>query len=281
MSERALLSLLSVLGALALPVCSGEEEGPREKTVIAAKPDECPQYRRLIQKMLKDSPKGYKVKLTIVSVLDMNYGDRHIDRLKCAALIDPKGRPDGVEEHYRSLHYGHLERSIPYKKGVREGIEKVYADKDDRGGRYVFSEIPWKNGKKHGVVKTYHPNGNISSEMDYVNGEANGKMRSLSIDGKLLRAGTMKNDKRQGLVTEYWEKTGNPKREIPYDKGAVSGVVKEYYANDKLKRELTFRDDVMHGMEKQYEADGGLARTRYWFDGDIVSKDEFKKRSRE
>lgn len=274
------MGLALTLCSLSAPVCTAEEEGPEEKTIIAAKPDDGPQYRRLIERMLKDSPEGHKVKLTIVSVLDTNYGDRHIERLKCAVPVDPEGRPDGVEEHYRSLHYGHLEGSIPYKLGVREGIEKVYADKDDRGGRYVFSEIPWKNGKKHGVVKTYHPNGNVSSEMDYANGEANGNMRSLSIDGKLLREGTMKDDKRQGLVTEYWDKTGNPKREIPCDKGLVTGVVKEFYANGELKRELTFRDDVMHGTEKQYEADGKLSRTRYCFDGEVVSKDEFKERSR-
>lgn len=261
-------------------ICGAEDaKGPEERELVVAKPGDRPKYRRLIEKMLMASPKGHRVMLTVVSVLDTNYGDRHLERLKSAVPIDAKGRKDGIEEQFRTTHYGHLERAVPYKAGVREGIEKVWGDRDDQGGRYVRSEVPWKNDKRLGTLKCFHPNGKLSSETEYLGDLAHGKTRSLSIDGKLLREGEMRDGKRHGIVTEYWTKTDTPKRVIPYNAGKVTGVVKECYSNGKLKREITFKDDAMHGVEKQYEVDGKLSRTRYWFDGDIVSKDEFKTRN--
>ena len=264
---------------LAPAVCRAEDDqGPVEKELVVAKPGDFPRYRRLIEKMLKASPKGHKVALTVVSELDGNTGDRHIQRLRSAVPVDGKGRKDGIEEQFRTTHYGHVERAVPYKAGIKEGIEKVWGDRDDRGGRYVRSEVPWKNDKRHGTLRCFHPNGKLSSETEYMGDRAHGKTRSLNIDGKLLREGDMRKGQRHGIVTEYWTKTGSPKRVIPYNAGKVTGIVKEYYTNGKLKREVTFKDDAMHGIEKQYEVDGKLIRTRYWFDGDIVSKDEFKKR---
>jgi antitoxin component YwqK of YwqJK toxin-antitoxin module len=282
MRKRVCPAALALCACLFFPpLCwSEDEKPPEEKVMLATKPEDFPAYRSLVDKMLKASPQGYKVRLTVVSVLDMNVGDRHLERLQSAVPIDPQGQPDGVEEHFATVHYGYLERTVPYKKGVRDGVEKVYANSDEHGGRYVGKEVPWLNGKMHGVVKTFHPNGNVSSETEYVNGLAHGKMRSLSLDGKLRREGTMKDGKRHGTVTEYWDTTGKPERAIPYEAGKVTGVVKEYYAGGQLKREVTFRDDAMHGVEKQFETDGKLSRTRYWFDGEAVSEDEFRKRSR-
>jgi len=281
MAQHKYLPRLSLAVLLLTPtICSAEDNaGLEEKELIAAKPDDFPRYKRQIEKMLKASPKGHKAILTVVSVLDGNYGDRLLQRLKSSVPVDGKGRKDGIEEQFRTTHYGHVERAVPYKAGVREGVEKVWGDRDDRGGRYVRSEIPWIDDKRQGTLKCYHPNGKISSETEYVDDLAHGKTRSLSIDGKLLREGEMRDGKRHGIVTEYWVKTGSPKRVIPYEAGKVTGAVKEYYTNGKLKREVTFKDDAMHGVEEQYEVDGKLTRTRYWSDGDIVTKDEFKTRN--
>ena len=281
MTRRSAFSCAALLLALtALRAAEPEQDGgPGEEIVVAATPGDCPQFRRTVERMLKASPKGHKVRLTIVRVLDMNVGTRHLRRLKCAVPIDPQGRPDGTEEHRAVPHHPHVERTVPYKKGVREGTEQVWAAKNDRGDRYVRAEVPWHNDKILGTRKTFHPNGKASSTTEYVDGRPHGAVRTFSLDGTLTRSGTMRNGKRHGPMTEYWGRTGNAKRIIPYVAGKVTGVVKEYYANGKLKRELSFRDDLMHGIEKQYEVDGKLARTRYWLDGDVVPEKEFKRRS--
>ncbi|MFW6107297.1 MAG: toxin-antitoxin system YwqK family antitoxin [bacterium] len=269
------------VGAILLPCATARagEETPRgEEVVIVAKPEDAPKFAREIERLLEVAPEGHKLRLVLVWVLDTNYGKSRLRRLKSAVPVDAESRPDGTERHWRLGPGGFLEREVPYRKGVRQGIEKVWAIKDDRGARFVQAEIPWQDGEIQGTKKTYHPNGKLSAETQFADGRPNGTIRSYDMDGRLLRQGTMKDGKRHGTLTEYWPKTGKPRRLIPYTEGKVDGLVREYYLNGKLKREMTFRSDIMHGVEKQYEADGSLARTRYWFDGDVVTKAEFQKR---
>jgi antitoxin component YwqK of YwqJK toxin-antitoxin module len=269
--------------AILLPCAAAlaqDDKHPGEEVIVVEKPDDCPKFGRIIARMLEAAPEGHKLRLTLAWVLDTNYGTSQMRCLKSAVQIDAAGRPDGMEESWSPSPGGRLERRVPYSKGIRQGIEQVWAAKDDRGARFVQAEIPWHNGKIHGTKKTYHPSGTLSAETQYANGRANGTIRSYDINGKLLRQGAMRDGKRHGTLTEYWTKTGKPRRIIPYTEGKVDGLVEEYYLNGKPKREMTFRKDIMHGVEKQYEADGSLARTRYWLDGEVVTEAEFERRSK-
>jgi antitoxin component YwqK of YwqJK toxin-antitoxin module len=99
-------------------------------------------------------------------------------------------------------------------------------------------------------------------------------------DGSLTREGMMKHGKRDGGMTEYWEGTKQRKRVAKYDEGQVVGVVKEYYLSGKLKREVAMKDESYHGADTLFNEDGKVTQTRYWFRGDVVTKEEFEAKTK-
>lgn len=268
-------ALLALAQLLPLHAQDSDSED-KKKIVIVTKLDEVPKRcHRVFKGFIKGLPDGWKIQMDLGEFYDFGHSsstNKFEPYIRSLVPLDTKGRPHGEESTYRID--GRLLRTTTYKNGTKEGIETLFRSQA-RGPFFLYAEIPWVKGRIEGVRKTYHPNKQVSSKTYCKKGEAQGKAVSYSVDGKLVRECTMKNDKIHGLLTDYWPSTGKPRRVINYRKGEVQGVAKEYYADGKLKREVPFKKGSMHGEEKQYEGDGVLARTRYWLNGDLVSKDEF------
>ena len=161
---------------------------------------------------------------------------------------------------------------MTWKNGIKEGPERIY----NENPRYLKTEIPWVAGKIEGIRKTFYENGKIASETPYVKGKAHGVAKSFSADGKVMRECTLKKGLRDGKLTDYWPETGKSRRSIHYKMGKVTGVVRQYHDNGQLKSEVSFRNDAMHGEEKRFERDGKPAKSRYWLNGNFVTKTEFE-----
>jgi antitoxin component YwqK of YwqJK toxin-antitoxin module len=230
-----------------------------------------------VQQTLKGTPTGTKVRVAIGVATEGSTRWTYFYP-RSVVPVDDQGRPDGVEflavDIVSTIGQIVRHRLIPWKNGVRQGTEKEYA------GTALLAEIPWENGKMHGLRKTLFPNGNLQGETTYVDGVANGPTRLWDKDGQLLSEGNLKGGQRDGRFVEYWPGTKQPSRTLHYKDGVTHGLVSEYYKSGKLKRERAFRNEAPHGEDRLYNEDGTIAETRYWFDGDPVTKEEFKKRSK-
>jgi hypothetical protein len=232
---------------------------------------------KAVQQVLKDVPQGTKLRVDVGVATEGSTRWTYFYP-RSVVPLDDQGRPNGVEFLAVDIVstvgqvIGH--RLIPWKNGVRHGTEKEYAVK------VLVAEIPWENGKMHGLRKTLFPNGNLQGETTYVQGVANGPTRLWDKYGHLLSEGNLKDDRRDGRFVEYWPGTAQPQRIIHYRNGVTHGLVIEYYQSGKLKRERTFRNEASHGEDRLFNEDGTIAQTRFWFQGDLVTKEEFKKRSK-
>jgi len=227
--------------------------------------------KKLIDATLEKCPEGYKARVTLTQNFS-NHPDHYGVNYYARSIVplNPQGQPDGEETIYGPPGGGSL-AIVPWKNGVKDGVEKVY------DGSNLRAETPWKDGKIHGVKRTCFANGKLQSETTYEDGVANGPTRSYGPDGKVVREGTMRAGKRHGTLTDYWPGSDKPKRTAEYDMGRVVGLVREFYASGQLKREVPFRDNTMHGIEKEYDITGKVIRTRYWVDGNAVSQEEYEK----
>ena len=233
---------------------------------------------KAVQEALKGKPEGTKARVSIGvgtegSVRWTYFYPRSV------VTLDNQGRPDGVEFLAVNLvmTVGRIvvHRLIPWKNGIKQGLEKEYA------GKRLRAEVPWVKGKMHGPQKTFFRNGKVRSETVYVNGIANGPTRLWDENGSLTSEGDMKDGKLDGRFVEYWPGTEQPKRTIHYRMGVTHGPVTDFYRSGKLKRKRAFKNEAAHGEDLLYNEDGTIAQTRYWLEGDPVTKEEFEKRSKE
>ena len=193
--------------------------------------------------------------------------------LRSIVLLDAEGRLNGEERlvTHQSISGAVGYRLTPWKSGVKDGMEREFLSDVLRG------EVPWKAGKMEGVRKTFFASGQLEAETEYAGGVANGFTRTYDETGNLAREGTMKQGKRDGKMTDYWEGARQPKRVAHFQNGKAEGRLTEYYLSGNLKREASLKDDSLHGVEKQYEEDGKASLTRYWLNGDGVTEEDFKK----
>lgn len=274
------LAMLAILAWLppAAHATEGAQGDGQQTVVIVSKSDDVPErVRRQIAGLLKKKcPAGNKLRVTLGKFYDMGHSsstNKIEPYIASYVPLNAAGKPDGLEE-FITPRSPRPHRTVTYRNGVKHGPETLYRE----GKR--STEVPWQEGIITGVRRTYHLNGKVGTETGYVNGVAEGKSQSYDNQGRLSRDCVMKGGQRTGVLTDFWPETGRHRRVIPYDLGKVNGTMREFYANGQLKREMPFRQDALHGVEKQFEADGTPTRTRYWIDGEMVSKDTFAKRSK-
>ena len=276
-------SLLAVMAALVAGVGlagapSFDVQGDDYQVVTAADLDAlavsgagAPEIKQTIATALAGKPAGTRVRILLGTMTEGSVRWQ-VTYLKTIVLLDSQGRPDG-EEHqitHQSVKGVTGYRTIPWKNGIKEGVEKSYMDGKLR------EELPWKNGKMEGLRRSFFEDGTVEVETQYAAGVANGPTRIYAADGSLIREGLMKQGKREGVMTEYWEGTKQAKRVVMYREGRVSGVVKEYYLSGKLKREVSLKDEAYDGADRLYNEAGTLTQTRYWRNGDSVTKEQFE-----
>ncbi len=273
----ALALLFATLAAAQESDTEDVASGGGTQTIIATQPADVPTgFQGLVKDRLAKAPAGAKVRLVLAQIFDQS-PKKVITYLYAVATLDADGQPDGEESFHKPWRQG-ATHTITWKHGVKDGPERFYSPTDD-GRFWLNSEIPWQAGKIHGVKRTIFITGKVQNETTYVAGEASGPAVSYDEQGRITRRGEMRAGKRHGEMVDFWPETGKPKRVVQYADGKAVGLSKEFYANGQVKRELPFLDNAMHGEEKQYDADGTLARTRWWLRGDSVSEEEFRTRA--
>lgn len=101
-----------------------------------------------------------------------------------------------------------------------------------------------------GIIKSYYPDGNLRSEISYVND---------ILDG-----------------SSYWYyPNGNIKMMKEFSKGKLNGYVREYYENGLLKEEYTVREGIKNGTHRIYYDNGALKEISIYENGILIHRNQF------
>ena len=271
--------LLCTLWALSPNFTSAEDSGDDPDTFVLEKgATSLPHAEggnngnaRRMRAFLDKLPDGYKARVRFVTRAP---GGDAITYVEAMTPLNAEGEADGVELHFADWYQRPM-HEVPYKNGLRNGVERLFRTKqvwDSESKRmdavwYVHMEIPWLSDKVHGTKKTFHVNGKLASESSFEQGTITGESRTYDDEGRPMRVARYKKGKKHGEMMDYWPTNGKLKRVVLYKKGIVHGVAKEFYLSGKPKWERPFKDNLQHGTEKHYDEDGTVTRTRRWKKG--------------
>ncbi len=195
------------------------------------------------------------------------------------------GQLDGKMIYY--FTNGKPEREFIYKNGNRNGAYKRYSEdgqlccvlnyKDDVVVSYSYNDksshlvpaiaIAGGNGK----VKAFYSNGNVSAEMEYIDGKLNGAFKVYYPDGKIYyEEENLVNGITNGKLFEYYA-NGKKQSEYNYYYDNADGAYTEYYDNGKVKEEGFFYNGLLTGSRKYYNATGKLTEKREYYFGTLLN----------
>jgi antitoxin component YwqK of YwqJK toxin-antitoxin module len=235
-----------------------------------------PEGKQILAEFRKSLPQGYTAEVGVFQQWSDDE-QRILTHLSSVSPIGPDGKIDGEVRYYAHTL---VVRTVPYKKGVKDGVERKFQGVAVEGQRQhvLLAEIPWQNDKIQGVKKLYHANGKLRVEAPHDNGQPDGVSKEYDLNGRTVKVTEYKKGKRHGEMTEYWTLTGKPMRIVPYKNDKIEGLVRQFYDTGQLKKEVPARRDLFHGVEKQYDEEGALIKKRYWVDDQEIPEEEFLKK---
>ncbi len=100
------------------------------------------------------------------------------------------------------------------------------------------------NGKLKGTRTIYHKNGQISNDVEYANGLANGLEQQFNSEGILIQKGILKNGKKVGNWEKYHQ-NGQLQQKSTFDEnGNLHGESSTYYSTGALKLKSLYKRGV-------------------------------------
>lgn len=106
----------------------------------------------------------------------------------------------------------------------------------------VYVEANYINGSFDGIHRVYRPNGNMESEVTYSLGMRNGSFKTFNSIGGLFEECEYVNDKKHGVYKEYHD-TGRLRCHLLYEHGTIEQIIEMY---DELERDLILDDGEIH-----------------------------------
>lgn len=102
----------------------------------------------------------------------------------------------------------------------------------------VASEINFKNNLREGEAKFYYENGNIKEERIYINGRVEGLVKIYSESGKLKEVFVIENGRREG-PTNLFDENGNYLSDVFYEAGklVIQPIIEDNLASSNEQTE--------------------------------------------
>lgn len=168
---------------------------------------------------------------------------------------------------------------LNYKFG---SIDSVSTSFDDFTGVKDYN-CTYKNGLANGPVKWYNPDGSVSVEGQYKDGERDGYFTYYSEDGKLIKFKLKFNndfiesytyeDKNGQLIPEIpiskekttikaYYRTGALSASINYEFGERNGLCTHYFPDGKIQEETSYFLGGKNGVQKSYYPNGNIKKER-------------------
>ncbi|WP_460220525.1 hypothetical protein [Psychroserpens sp. MEBiC05023] len=191
------------------------------------------------------------------------------------------GKPSGKWTSYHDN--GHLDTVTEYNFGENHGRKEFYSpegklqlirfyDHDELiGYSYLdknaqeLSMIPLEN--ETGIITAYFDNGNVSREMEYLNGDLINTYKSYFYSGKVENEIDYKLGEYQGVVINYFP-NGKVKKLTNYLFGNRHGVSKTFREDGTIEKEKKYHNDKIINS-KQYNKKGTLVKTKHYFDENV------------
>lgn len=161
-------------------------------------------------------------------------------------------------------HFGKQEEVIIYlKNGNPFIIGKVINGKNQGKFKIVnqngqmISELNYVDNELEGLQRYFYENGIISEETYYSKGEKNGESKEYLKNGNLQSIGTYKNGKLNGPFLTY-HINGGKQCELSFNDDIRDGKIICYYPNGKKKTELNYTKGKLNGKSEHYNEVGDL-----------------------
>jgi antitoxin component YwqK of YwqJK toxin-antitoxin module len=139
-------------------------------------------------------------------------------------------------------------------------------------------ETEYLNGKKHGLEKTFFPDQQVQSQIEYKDGQINGLFTSWNRTGE--KESAVFKDGRTDGPWFYFSKDGTIKNgkdtliskdgtriERTYTDGVKQGLETIWYPNGKKRQETNYKNGALHGISKTWRPDGSIERESHFKDG--------------
>lgn len=133
------------------------------------------------------------------------------------------------------------------------------------------AEGNYKTNRKIGMWKKYWPNGNLQSEIEFINGRASGSFQTYYENGQAEEKGTWKGRFYTQSFTR-WHPNGNLAQEKTFNgSGRTDSVVKYYHTNEQIELEYNTTNGVENGTAIRYYPNGDVKETvEYSDDGTVI-----------
>ena len=128
-------------------------------------------------------------------------------------------------------------------------------------------EGDYLNDQKKGVWKRYWPDGQVRSEITFVQGKPLGPYKLFYANGRLEEDGNWQEGKHIQNMRRYYA-NGKLKEELVYDvEGTKQGIQRFYHENGKLALEVPMDQGAEHGIQRRFDAEGALLEERQFENG--------------
>lgn len=127
---------------------------------------------------------------------------------------------------------------------------------------------------KNGVERTFHPNGQLSTEVTIKNGLPNGVTRNWHPNGVLALEAPVKDGVVEGTARQ-WNDSGQLLGTYEILNG--SGVMKHWHPNGRLSGEITFVNGQFDGRIRTWDETGELIGEEFQIANKKVSKKKYIK----
>jgi len=216
---------------------------------------------------------------------------------------------DGVWKFYSN---GELTSEITYKAGKRNGLTRIFTDRetivtpyvDDfvSGLREIFyisgnikQRTPFENGLEHGIEFDFSEEGDITAITEYRrgfiisrqrinrrdrNGWKQGAWKFFYPDLIVQMEGTFLNDKKNGFF-KYYDTLGNLTEVKKFVNGELEEssqelanveVRTEYHPNGMPRLTATYRNGVLEGIAREFDDSGRIVQGVIFQEGRVVAQ---------
>lgn len=163
--------------------------------------------------------------------------------------------------------------------GVRQGDWTYFAGDSVVGFRSEdkLLEGQYLNNQKVGNWVKYHPGGEISRKLLFVNDEFAGPYKVYYESGELMAEGTMRPEsgKNTGEFRSYYE-TGKLQHEYSFNpEGERDGRQVVYYPNGQIAINANMKDGKLEGYTTKYQENGALYSQSKYTAGEAISEELF------
>jgi antitoxin component YwqK of YwqJK toxin-antitoxin module len=207
------------------------------------------------------------IPLLLLSTMMISCGSRRAPAeregsLKSMSLIDRNGLSETLTSKDRLKKFESTDFLSP------QPYQKVLRTFTDGGKENTRSEIT-----------AYHPNGQISHQLQARNGRAMGiyrewfpngqrKLESFVIGGMADLTPAAEQSWLFDGKSKAWNEEGQLLAEISYKKGALDGISTYYHANGRVWKQVPYEEDLIHGELSIYLDNGDLFSTAQYLHGE-------------